>query len=794
MNVLQLGQLTSAEHDLGVSSSEVLRVHSDAEECLVGGGLVVRATISEDLWRHDRVTHQEVRVHHLVGQTQLANTDALQHSVASELMHDQGRIGVTRLLDLVGDDATHEVRMSRVQVVHQLHQRLTMAGRNGHHGRTLLLLSGVLLLEDDVDDDVGGFLHHGDDGLIDGILVLEEPASDVVADDSGIVAQLEVSFGLALLCRLWLAEFVVLAQVLAHELLQVGFVGSLGDDALFLQHGEDAHLLLDQLDGGQQVHAEVDEGPLDTLSLVLFLLLDEHVVVEELLETLVGVVDQKLLEGVELENLETGDIQHTNEGLSWIGRVQRVVDKTHDPIKETSVQRLGSSGDGESDLVLVLSLFDVVLADLQLGLHEGVDEEVGIGADQLSRFRHFLHAVRLSLLLTTLLFPLGISEVAEGDGGFVKTLFVVLRETENIKSLIGGLHLLFVIHASDGEHTLGDEEVISRVGVLAQEAHVVVGRVVGAHELVEDVVVTLNFQLEGDTGLLQKVGLDIGGGDFVGGAEVNTDELTEAGRVVVSDGLGVTVGLQRRVSLDNLLLKGTGVGTLGGLGLGGLGIGTVQGVVLQDLLGVLGLSSSGLASDQRRLMLVLHLQELEGAVSDGVQVGRGFIPSLVAVIISHDLSVHHQPLVRVDADAEKTGVGVDLEHLVARAKIVQNASSVKNRQVGHVFFLLEFRRVAFQNLGFGKGDGRSLVGFEIDLVSAASGNLGSDVDVSRIGNPSVSLGIEGCGALLHELFLGGFEPNPIWMLRTQFLRLRHFEPPVFVTNKKRRKKLWGWLW
>ena len=44
----------------------------------------------------------------------------------------------------------------------------------------------------------------------------------------------------------------------------------------------------------------------------------------------------------------------------------------------------------------------------------------------------------------------------------------------------------------------------------------------------------------------------------------------EAGRVVVTDGLGVTVGLQRRVGLNNLLLKGTGVGTLGGLGLGGL--------------------------------------------------------------------------------------------------------------------------------------------------------------------------------------------------------------------------------
>ena len=50
--------------------------------------------------------------------------------------------------------------------------------------------------------------------------------------------------------------------------------------------------------------------------------------------------------------------------------------------------------------------------------------------------------------------------------------------------------------------------------------------VVRAHELVENVVISLDLQLEGNTGLLQKVGLDIGGGNFVGGAEVDTDELT----------------------------------------------------------------------------------------------------------------------------------------------------------------------------------------------------------------------------------------------------------------------------
>ena len=41
--------------------------------------------------------------------------------------------------------------------------------------------------------------------------------------------------------------------------------------------------LFDEVNGWLEVKAEVDEGPLDALALVLFLLQDEHGVVEELL-------------------------------------------------------------------------------------------------------------------------------------------------------------------------------------------------------------------------------------------------------------------------------------------------------------------------------------------------------------------------------------------------------------------------------------------------------------------------------------------------------------------------------
>ncbi len=64
------------------------------------------------------------------------------------------------------------------------------------------------------------------------------------------------------------------------------------------------------------------------------------------------------------------------------------------------------------------------------------------------------------------------------------------------------------------------------MGLVAQLAELPVLGIGVGHQLVEDMVISLDLQLEGDTGLLQKVGLDIGGGDFGSGAEMDTDEFT----------------------------------------------------------------------------------------------------------------------------------------------------------------------------------------------------------------------------------------------------------------------------
>ena len=111
---------------------------------------------------------------------------------------------------------------------------------------------------------------------------------------------------------------------------------------------------------------EIDHNPLDTFTLVLFLLKDKHVVVEELLETLVSVVDAQLFEGVEVENFETGNIEHTTEEAAWQVSSQGTVDNLDQVIEETTEGGLSNGGEGVVTLVNSLTLDDVLSADLDL--------------------------------------------------------------------------------------------------------------------------------------------------------------------------------------------------------------------------------------------------------------------------------------------------------------------------------------------------------------------------------------------------------------------------------------------
>ncbi|GMT32622.1 hypothetical protein PFISCL1PPCAC_23919, partial [Pristionchus fissidentatus] len=66
-----------------------------------------------------------------------------------------------------------------------------------------------------------------------------------------------------------LLEVGVLAEMLVDELGGQRLIGSLGNDALLVEHSEDTHRLFDELDTSLEIETEVNEDPVDTLTLVL---------------------------------------------------------------------------------------------------------------------------------------------------------------------------------------------------------------------------------------------------------------------------------------------------------------------------------------------------------------------------------------------------------------------------------------------------------------------------------------------------------------------------------------------
>ena len=116
--------------------------------------------------------------------------------------------------------------------------------------------------------------------------------------------------------RMWFLTGRGLAGPYSVQLVSECAVSRLRHDTLLVQQTEHTNrgaTGFDEVDRRLQVETEVHVVPLDTLSRVLLLLQDEHVVVEELLELLVCVVDEKMLIPIDVEDLEASDIKDTNE-------------------------------------------------------------------------------------------------------------------------------------------------------------------------------------------------------------------------------------------------------------------------------------------------------------------------------------------------------------------------------------------------------------------------------------------------------------------------------------------------
>merc|ERR1719376_1141479 len=261
--------------------------------------------------------------------------------------------------------------------------------------------------------------------------------------------------------------------------------------------------------------------------------------------------------------------------------------------------------------------------------------------------------------------------------------------------------------------------------------------------------------LVGETGLLEQVDDHVSSGQLTSGVEVNTDELSEPGGVVVPHGLGISPSLKDGVGLDNLVLKG-------GLALLPLSGGADGGEVRDDLLGVLSLSGTRLSGDKDGLVDHAELHALVGALSHSEDVRPALCPPLTNIQLHGPQGVDGETLVGVDGDTEEAGVGVDELGLVPDHRVPEDASVSKEGEISHVLRHIKLGRVdladflGLEGLHLAINIDRDLLAnsFPVSHLHLLLGEPLKVATVSLVWNPGAPLAIVRLLAVV-DLHLGG---------------------------------------
>ena len=292
------------------------------------------------------------------------------------------------------------------------------------------------------------------------------------------------------------------------------------------------------------------------------------------------------------------------------------------------------------------------------------------------------------MIIATLLLEVDLTHRHYSRSKLVAVPFFQVRETNDTKSLVGVFQLFIVVNGLDSCLSLRDIGIV--IDVISQETLGLQVRNKWLEQLVEDMVRSLDFLLLGDTRLLKQIGLNVTTTKFARGSEVNPDEFTKTRGVVIPRGLGIAIRFQDRVSSHNLVFKRHLLGLLSRRG--------HHGQVGNDLLGVFGLASSRLSSDQHGLILTISQHVTIGSFSNSPQVRWNLIPPFAQIHLHHSAGVDWEPLVRVHNNTEQTRVGVDELGLVPGLQVPKDRGIIEKGQVSHVFTLLKLGWIDLANL------------------------------------------------------------------------------------------------
>jgi len=271
-------------------------------------------------------------------------------------------------------------------------------------------------------------------------------------------------------------------------------------------------------------------------------------------------------------------------------------------------------------------------------------------------------------------------------------VLLILGDTANFHGNLGVVELLGVVH---GGH-VGATRVVQVVELLwwEQDKIILLVGVSTGEELVEDVEGSLALSLVDDSGLLEQVDLKTGSRNQTGVVELKSDEFTETRRVVVLVCLGVTESLEHGIQLHKLILE-CGLTTSNG------STSTSDvGNVLDDLLCVFGLTSTGLTSNQKRLVDTIVQHGTVSAIRNSEYVRSNLISSSSTVDVDHEVRVNGDLLVRIDHHTEKTGVCVDDVTLVSLSQVVEHCGFTQVRKLSAILNTIELGRVHLVNLSF----------------------------------------------------------------------------------------------
>merc|ERR1712223_1721676 len=235
-------------------------------------------------------------------------------------MHNKTRINHSRGLVSIGDNTTDEGRIRSMEGFHQI-IKLGLVKRRDSLTTTLLLATTTSILLDfnwltrmvsktDNKKSIASILHHLNNGVVQRILVLEQPSRQIVGDSGGIMDNSKMSIGIR--PRVSLLEVFAFAKQVFMKFSSKGLISSFGEEGLLLKDGQKTHGLLKHGDTFLQVHAKVNIAPFKTLPDIFFLLQNKHVFIEELLELLIGKVNTNLLKAIVVKDLKASNVQATN--------------------------------------------------------------------------------------------------------------------------------------------------------------------------------------------------------------------------------------------------------------------------------------------------------------------------------------------------------------------------------------------------------------------------------------------------------------------------------------------------